>query len=186
MLRLTRLCVALFLPILWAGGAGAQQPSAPRVPVASVPARPDDVATLDGIIAAFYDVISGPAGQPRQWARDRSLYVPGVRFVATGYTPDGARDVRVMDHQQFVDGIDSALVAAGFYETEIHRVTRSVNDIAHVFSTYEMRRSPDGPVLGRGVNSIELFWDGSRWWIAGAVWIDEAPGHPLPRDLLPR
>jgi len=169
-----------------ATAASAQQPAQRHVAVPTVPARAEDVATLDGIIAAFYDVISGPVGQPRQWARDRSLYVPGVRFVSTGYGAAGDRDVHVMDHQTFVDDIDSALVAEGFYETEIHRVTRRVNDIAHVFSTYEMRRAPDAPVFGRGVNSIELFWDGTRWWIAGAVWIDEAPDHPIPADLLPR
>ncbi|MGH9148705.1 MAG: hypothetical protein ACRD1Q_18500, partial [Vicinamibacterales bacterium] len=44
--------------------------------------RPEDVSTLNGIIGAFYDVISGPAGTPRQWRRDSSLYIPRVRFVA--------------------------------------------------------------------------------------------------------
>lgn len=172
--------IALALPV----AATAQAP--PRVDVPTIPARPEDVATLDGIVAAFYDAISGPAGQPRQWARDRSLYVPGVRFVATGYGPEGEREARALDHQAFVDAADSALVAEGFYETEIHRVTRHVNDIAHVWSTYEMRHTPDGPVFGRGVNSLELYWDGTRWWIAAAVWIDEAPSHPIPPDLLPR
>ena len=48
----------------------------------SLTARPEDVATIDGIIKAFYDVISGPAGQPRQWQRDSTLYIPRVQFVA--------------------------------------------------------------------------------------------------------
>ena len=180
-----------FLLVLAAGPLGApilaaQAPVRSPVPVATVPARPEDVASIDAIIAAFYDVISGPAGQPRQWSRDRSLYIPGVRFVSTGYDPQDHRTVSVMDHQQFVDATDSGFVARGFYETEVHRVTHRVNDIVHVFSTYEMRTTPDGAVFGRGVNSIELYWDGSRWWIAGAVWIDEAPGHLLPAELLPR
>ncbi len=158
----------------------------PQVAVPTVPARPEDVATLDAIIAAFYDVISGPAGQPRQWARDRSLHIPGVRFVSTGYDADDRRTVAVMDHQQFVDATDADFMARGFYETEIHRATHRVGDIAHVFSTYEMRRTPDGPVFGRGVNSIELFWDGARWWIAAAIWTNEGPGHPIPPEHLPR
>lgn len=178
--------IALTAGLLGAPTLAAQAPVRPSVPVATVPARPEDVATIDAIIAAFYDVISGPAGQPRQWSRDRSLYIPGVRFVSTGYDPQDRRTVSVMDHQQFVDATDSGFVTRGFYETEIHRVTHRVNDIAHVFSTYEMRTTPDGPVFGRGVNSIELYWDGARWWIAAAVWIDEAPSHPLPAELLPR
>jgi hypothetical protein len=178
--------IALAAVLLTAPALGAQAAARPGVPVPDVPARPEDVATLDGIIAAFYDVISGPAGQPRQWGRDRSLYIPGVRFVSTGYDREDRRTVAVMDHQQFVDATDPGFVTEGFYETEVHRVTHRVNDIAHVFSTYEMRRTPDGPAFGRGVNSIELYWDGTRWWIAGAVWIDEAPGRPLPPELLPR
>lgn len=168
-----------------AAPALAQGPSR-QVEIPTVPARPEDVATLDGIIAAFYDVISGPAGQPRQWARDRSLYILGVRFVSTGYDADDRRTVAVMDHQQFADATDADFLARGFYETEIHRVTHRVGDIAHVFSTYEMRRTPDAPVSGRGVNSVELLWDGTRWWIAAAVWTNEAPGHPIPPELLPR
>ena len=178
--------LAVGLLVVPALAAPAQAPARASVVVPTVPARAEDVASIDAIIAAFYDVISGPAGTPRQWGRDRSLYIPGVRFVSTGYDRQDRRTVEVMDHQQFVDATDSGFVARGFYETEVHRVTHRVNDIAHVFSTYEMRATPDGPVFGRGVNSIELFWDGSRWWIAGAVWIDEAPGHPLPADLLPR
>lgn len=185
-MRPSRLALGAWLLATAGIPAAAQTPERPSVAVPTVPARPEDVASIDAIVAAFYDVISGPAGQPRQWARDRSLYVPGVRFVSTGYDREGRRTVDVMDHQQFVDGSDAALVARGFYEIEIHRVTHRVNDIAHVFSTYEMRRTPDGPVFGRGVNSLELFWDGARWWIAGAVWIDEAPEHLLPADVLPK
>jgi len=181
-----RIALAAGLLLAPAVAAHAQAPQRPNVVVTEVAARPEDIASIDAIIAAFYDVISGPAGQPRQWSRDRSLYIAGVRFVSTGYDRQDRRTVEIMDHQQFVDATDAGMVAQGFYESEIHRVTHHVNDIAHVFSTYEMRRTPDGPVFGRGVNSIELFWDGTRWWIAGAVWIDEAPGHALPADLLPR
>ena len=37
----------------------------------------------------------------------------------------------------------------------------------------------------RGINSIELFWDGKRWWIANAIWTDETPGQPIPNEYLP-
>ncbi|MGH7643959.1 MAG: hypothetical protein ACREMR_00095 [Gemmatimonadales bacterium] len=157
---------------------------AAQVVVPSVPPRAEDVASIDGILAAFYDVISGPAGQPREWARDRTLYIAGVRFVSLDVR-DGRPVASVMDHQQFVDRTDAGFVRDGFFEREIHRVTHRFGNLAHVFSTYEMRRTPDGPVFGRGVNSIELFWDGMRWWIAAAVWDDERPDNPIPADLLP-
>ncbi len=172
--------LALPLPV----EAPAQAPARQPVAVPTVAPRPEDVGTLDGIMRAFYEVISGPAGQPRQWARDRSLYIPGVRFVANDVR-QGQPHAEVMDHQAFVDQADSGLVHDGFYEREIHRDTHTYGNITHVFSTYEMRRTPNGPAFGRGINSIELFWDGKRWWIAGAIWFDEDREHPIPKEYLP-
>lgn len=100
-----------------------QAPSRHHLPIPSIPARPEDVATLDGIIRAYYDVLSGPAGSPRQWARDRTLYIPEVRFVAIEVR-DGKPRPSVMDHQTYVDGVDAVMVREGFYERETHRVTR--------------------------------------------------------------
>jgi hypothetical protein len=77
-------------------------------------------------------------------------------------------------------------VRNGFFERELHRVTRRFGNVVHVFSTYEFRATEDGPVQGRCVNSIQLFWDGNRWWIANATWDSERPDNPIPPDLLPR
>jgi hypothetical protein len=148
-------------------------------------ARPEDVATLDGIMKAFYDVISGPAGAPRQWQRDSSLYIPGVRFVSMSVR-QGRPVAQVSDHAQYVASTNDYMVRSGFFERELHRVTRRFGNIAHLFSTYEYRASESGPAQGRGVNSIQLFWDGNRWWIANATWDGERPDNPIPTDLLPR
>jgi hypothetical protein len=167
------------------GVAAAQRPPAQHVDVPTIAPRPEDVATLDGIMRAFYDVISGPAGQPRQWARDRTLYIPGVHFVSLSTDSAGHVRADVVDHQMFVDRSDASLVRRGFFEIEIHRTTARFGSAVHVFSTYEMRERADGPVFGRGINSIELFWDGTRWWIAGAQWDDERPDNPIPQEYLP-
>jgi hypothetical protein len=158
---------------------------AQRVTIPVQDARPADVSSLDGIITAFYDVVSGPKGAPRQWGRDATLYVPGVRFAEVGPRKGGAVAVHVVTHQQYVDQTDSSLVANGFFEKEIHRATQRFSDIAHIFSTYEERATAIGPVIGRGINSIDLYFDGTRWWITSASWEDERPGHPIPTEFLP-
>jgi hypothetical protein len=180
----SRIAGAVALALLVALAASAQEPAPKHVVVPTIPPRPADVASIDGIIRAFYEVISGPAGEPRQWARDRSLYIPGVRFVSTGVRRRGPY-AAVMDHQTFVDQTDSGFVQDGFFEREIHRVSRSYGNIVHVFSTYEERRTPEGPVRDRGINSIQLFWDGQRWWIASAIWFEEDAEHPIPKEYLP-
>lgn len=164
----------------------AQRPTPKRasVKVPTIAPRPEDVATLDGIMKAFYETVSGPAGQQRQWGRDRTLYIPGIRFVATE-SQNGKVLSRVMDHQTYVDLVNDDFVRNGFFEREIHRLTRSFGNITHVFSTYETRLKADGPVTERGVNSVELFYDGKRWWIASATWDQERPDNPITREFLP-
>jgi hypothetical protein len=172
--------------LVTAQATGAQEAGAAHhVAVPTLAARPADVSTIDGIIAAYYDVITGAPGQPRQWGRDQTLYWPGIRFFAARTRRDGTPDVDVMTHQQFVDATDAGMVKNGFAEQEIHRVTHRMGNIAHAMSTYETRRVAGGQVTGRGVNSIDLYWDGTRWWITAASWDDERPGSPIPADLQP-
>jgi len=160
-------------------------PQETHVNVPMIAARPEDVSTLDGIMKAFYDVISGPPGQPRQWSRDRTLYMPEIRFVAMSVNQKGRPEARIASHQQFVDVANAVLVKDGFYEQEIHRATQRFGNIAHIWSTYESRNTADGPIIARGINSIELFWDGTRWWIASNIWDDERPDNSIPTEYLP-
>ncbi len=154
------------------------------VEIAKVDADPKDVSTIDGIVKAFYETISGPKGQPRQWSRDRTLYMPDVRFV--GMSEQGGKiRVGIMNHNQYVNGTNENFVTNGFIELEINRITRLFGNIAHVFSTYEYTND-DKTDKGRGVNSIELYWDGTRWWIAAASWDEERPSNPIPKEFLPK
>jgi hypothetical protein len=160
------------------------QAAAVHVDVPTIPARTEDVATIDGIVKAYYDVITGPAGQARQWSRDRTLYWPGIRFFSASAKKDGTPVVRVLTHQEYVDATNAGFVKNGFDEHEIHRTMSRIGNIAHVMSTYETRRVAAGPVTARGVNSIDLYWVGTRWWITAASWDDERPGQPIPKELL--
>jgi hypothetical protein len=152
------------------------------VSIAKIAADPKDVSTIDGIIKAFYDTISGPKGQPRQWARDRTLYMPGVRFVSMN-EQDGKIRAGILTHQQYVNSTNASLVGDGFHEREINRIVRRFGNVAHVFSTYEFTND-DKSAKGRGVNTIELYWDGTRWWISFAAWDEERPGNPIPKEFL--
>jgi len=166
----------LVLALALVACAAGSRPQHTAVP--TIPARPDDVGSIDGIMRAFYEVVNVEPDAPRQWSRDRTLYLPDIRFVAIG------KELHVWDHQQFVDESEP-LMRAGFYENEINRVERRYGNIAHVFSTYETRTTKDGPVRSRGVNSLQLFFDGKRWWVASVTWQSEDADHPIPPELLP-
>ncbi len=148
-------------------------------------AKPADVVSIDAILAAVYDTISGPAGQPRDWDRFRSLFVPGARLIPTVKRPDGEFVSRVLDVETFIRSATENTKKQGFYEKAIANRIEQFANIAHVFSTYETRTTPTGPVTGRGVNSLQLFHDGERWWIASATWQSERPDAPIPAEFLP-
>lgn len=147
--------------------------------------RPDDVTTLDGIIRAYYEVVSGPAGQPRDWARDSSLHLPGAQVLIVRNDEDGGPRAQVMSlgdfHEQSAD-----LAVRGFFEHEIHRETQIHGSIAHIWSTYEWSSAREGPVGGRGINSIQLYHDGERWWITSWMFDGRSDAPPVPPQYLPR
>ena len=91
----------------------------------------------------------------------------------------------VMNHQKYVEGANDFFVAEGFVEKEIHRVTKRFGNFAHVFSTYEFSTSGKTKIKGRGVNGIQMFFDGARWWISAVTWDEERPDNPIPKEFLP-
>ncbi|HSJ09331.1 MAG TPA: hypothetical protein VK928_05435 [Longimicrobiales bacterium] len=169
---------------LCAGSAQAQQAPAPATAPA---ARPADVASVDAIIAALYDVISGPAGQKRDWDRFHSLFVPGARLIPTGRAQDGTVRHRVMTPDEYVATSGRMLEERGFFESEIGRTTEQFGNITHVFSAYDSRNRAEDPApFARGINSIQLLKDAQRWWIVSVFWDSETPSNPIPAKYLNR
>jgi hypothetical protein len=148
-------------------------------------ANPADVASMDAILAALYDVISGPAGKPRDWDRMRSLFVPGARLIPTGPRPEGGFGARVLNVDEYITRSSAFFEKEGFYERESARRTEQFGQIAHVFSTYEARHNAtDRQPFLRGINSIQLMNDGKRWWVVTVFWQAEDKNHPLPKKYL--
>lgn len=143
-----------------------------------------DVESVDAIIAALYDVISGPAGQERDWNRFRSLFLPGAHLVPTVLTPDGSIRYVVWSPEDYVTRAGPQLEEVGFFEAEISRVAERFGNIAHIFSTYESRLEEDADPIQRGINSIQLFWDGNRWWMVNILWDLEREGREIPERYL--
>ena len=147
-------------------------------------ANPADVATMDSIVAALYDVISGPPGK-RDWDRFRSLFVPGARLIPTGVRQTGEVGSRVLTPEDYIQRSAPLLEKDGFFEREVSRRVEKFANIAHIFSTYESRHAKDdAKPFARGINSIQMMNDGKRWWIVTIFWQGEDPKNPLPADYL--
>lgn len=146
------------------------------------PANPSDVASIDAIVTATYNVISGPAG-PRNWNRFYSLFLPDAQMGAIGMTPAGQAIFHSITPQSYQKSNAPFFLKNGFYEEELKRNVMQFGNIATVQSSYQFRFTPDGKIEQRGVNYFTLVKSNDRWWISNLVWQDEEKDLPLPVEL---
>ena len=178
-LRLLATAALVASPLL----ARAQAPADTTTPRAN----PADVASVDAIITALYDVISGPAGQARDWNRFRSLFAPGARLIPTMHPPNASPRVVAWTPDEYAQRAAGNLTRNGFFEREIGRTTEQFGAVTHLFSAYESKRTSSDPKpFARGINSIQLFNDGTRWYVVTIYWDGERPDNPIPDKYLKR
>jgi hypothetical protein len=183
-----KLCLLVWLVAFSAPCVLAQEKEkkpAEEQPVTAPVANPADVSSRDAIMAATYDVISGPAGKKRDWNRFLSLFAPGARLAAVDKNHDGQLVVHVFSPEDYVKLAEPYFVKEGFFERESSRTLESWANIEQVFSTYESRHAAeDAKPFARGTNSFQLFNDGKRWWVVTIYWQEETAETPLPKKYL--
>ncbi|HEV7642417.1 MAG TPA: hypothetical protein VGO50_00620 [Pyrinomonadaceae bacterium] len=163
--------------------------AATPAPVAAAPAAPKadpaDVASIDSIMKAVYDVISGDAGT-RNWDRFRSLFHKDARLIPTFKDKDsGAIMALALSPDDYAKRNDVYFSRNGFFETELARRVETYGNITHVFSTYASFHSKkDEKPFARGINSFQLMFDGKRWWVMTIYWAGETTDTPIPEKYL--
>lgn len=195
-MRVISVCSAVLAVSLAGGVVAAQQPKPLVGAIASHPewpkARPDDVKSVDALMAALYDVISGPAGRPRDWDRFRSLFLPDgrlgvIRHAAPAADGKPARtdDVVFLTPQDYVDRDAPYFQTHGFFERGIANRVEEFGNLVSVWSTYESRNAADDPKpFVRGINSLQIVKAEGRYWVASILWDDERSGVTLPEKYL--
>jgi hypothetical protein len=134
------------------------------------PALKSDVSTLDGILHALYEVLSGPAGQPRDWERYRSLFLESARLIVVAAVTGEKPRANQLTLEDYIRRVEPIFAVENFWERETSRQTETFGRVAHVLSAYESLRDPNGPPFERGANSMQLFYDDSRWWVVSVMW----------------
>lgn len=173
------------LTLIPPSAAVAQSAAAPAAAPARIPADPKDVESIDAIMAAVYASISGPAGAPRQWDRFRSLMAPGARLVPTGRNSAGRGGLRNWSVEEYITAADSGLKANGFFERELGRRMDRYGNVVHLMSAYDSKFTEADPrPFQRGVNSFQLWNDGTRWYVVSIFWEPETASNPIPAELL--
>jgi hypothetical protein len=148
--------------------------------------NPKDVASVDAIIDALYDANTNLVDQKRDADRFRSLFVPGARLMPTSRVALGKSTIAIETVDDYVQSASSGPRRHGFSEREIARTSETFGNIMQVFSTYETHVDSADTHPHRGINSIQLFNDGARWWVVGVLWAIERPDTPIPAAFLKR
>ncbi len=135
-------------------------------------------SSLDDVIKEMYDSICFERGKRPDWKRSNAIYAPDARLVRVN--DSGVYEFDVGSYRvDFERMIDSGEMPS-FWEGELWRDTRQFGEVAHVLSAYETRRSRKGDVLNRGVNSIQMFRRGGRWFISAMIWRREGKDVRIP------
>lgn len=161
----------------------AAQAAPSMAPAVTPAANPKDVQSLDAMVAAIYDVISGPPGA-RDWSRFQSLFAKDARLIAVRVPKEGKPSLAVMTPKDYEDRAGKHFLEHGFFEHELSRKTDSFGAMTHIYTTYESRETKDGKPIDRGINSMEFFFDGERWWCVQIYWDAERTGNPIPDKYL--
>lgn len=138
--------------------------------------------TLDDLIKALDDAVSGPGDKDRTCMRQ--LFVPDGRLVPIGKSKDGSIAARILTVEDWINRV-KARGSEPFYEHQIKYSTDVYGNLAHLWSTYEIRATTDGKVEMRGINSIQAAFNGTEWKAVEVSWQAETSDTPIPQKYLP-
>lgn len=165
-----------------ASSVGTSPMSAVELAQRAPAGKAEDVNSVDAIVQATYEAISGPAAT-RDWKRFRSLFLPEARFTKAGKGEDGKDFVVTWNLEDFIARATGIFAKEGFYESPLVSEPERFGNMAEVLSSYESRHAPGEKPFARGVNSFELVYDGQRWWVLSITWDSERADNPLPSKL---
>jgi hypothetical protein len=159
---------------------------AATVPVCRAQSCPP-ASTIPELVKALDDAVSGPGNKDR--ACLRALMMPDAKLIPLAKSDDGKWTPRVLTVDDWITRV-AKRGTAEFYERQVKYSVQSYSQIAQLWSTFEIRPTPNGKATARGINAIqairvETVGDGSGWKVSQIVWKDESPGDPVPAKDLP-
>ncbi|MGB3149912.1 MAG: hypothetical protein WBB27_04550 [Maribacter sp.] len=120
----------------------------------------DDVKSIDAIMDAYYDVVSGSSDDP--WEFERDKYIHSENAVITRLDKNGNAQSHALEAEYIPIGLSPK---EDFYEKELKRGVNQFGNMAQVWSAFEIRTDPEIESNIRGLNNIQLHYEKGRWWI---------------------
>ncbi|BAO77397.1 hypothetical protein [Winogradskyella sp. PG-2] len=134
---------------------------------------------------AYYDCISGPIGQKRDFKRFKNLFHPSANFTYSYWNKEQTKASTMVfkTADEFIEKLDY-LDKKGFYECEVANTINEFGSVIQVFSTYTFRAEDKSIESKTGITSYEIFFDGDRYWILSMFWTIESERFKIPKKYL--
>jgi hypothetical protein len=166
--------IVLFAPAILAQPEGSKLKEAAPVCLST--------ATLDELTKALDDAVSGPQNKDRTCLRQ--VLLPQARLTPISKTPDGNFAPRILTVDDWIDAV-AKRGSAPMYEVQVKVKSETYGHFAHLWSTYEIRPTPDGKAAVVGINSVQAVFDGTRWRVLSVLWEPNTTAGPVPEKYLP-
>jgi len=138
--------------------------------------------TLDDLVKALDDAVSGPANKDRTCLRQVTL--PEARLSPIHKEDSGSFAPRMLTVDDWINTV-AKRGSDAFYEVQVKVKTESYGHVAHLWSTYEIRPTLDGKATVTGINSIQAVFDGTRWRVLSILWEPSTTAGPVPEKYQP-
>ncbi len=176
---MNRVLIVLALAVAIASPATGQvQAPAPASATSACPST----TTLDELTTALDDAVSGPANKDRACLRD--LMLPDARLTPIARTANGAFAPHILTVNDWIGAV-AKRGSDAFYERQVKVKSETYGHLAHLWSTYEIRSTPDGKATVTGINSIQAVNDGARWRVLSVLWEPDTTAGPVPKKYRP-
>jgi len=139
----------------------------------------NDVISIDSIIDAYYDVVSGSSEDPWQFERDKFIHSDNAVIIRLD---DEGNALFLSLEAEYIPLAISP--KESFYEIELKRVVSRYGNIAQVWSAFEIRTEPDLSTDIQGLNSIQLHYEKGRWYIDSWTTQMESDENLLVKEFL--
>ncbi len=144
---------------------------------------PKCTQSIDSLVNEMLNIISGKAGETRDWTLFRQLFLPSTRFAILNHPSDSlGSPFEMVTVDEFIELMQDQYYQDGFTEYELGKVVNEYNGIANVFQSFYAKDSEQNE--GRGVTSYQLVYFDERWWIADVLWTTDSNGVPIPKKYL--
>lgn len=138
-----------------------------------------DVKSIDAIINAYYDVVSGSSSEP--WEFERDKYIHSENAVIIRLDDNGKAESHTLEAEYIPIGLSPK---EDFYEKELKRKVSKYGNIAQVWSSFEIRTNPKTESNIRGLNSIQLHYENGRWFIDSWTCEMESAKSPVVKEFM--